>query len=72
MNSCCFRCPVKNLDFNKNVFLIEFGVFDEAIEIIIFIENTGFKQLIFGLRFVALLCFFDQLLIRKSRLRIFI
>jgi len=68
----CFRSPIADADFNQDVLGIGFGVFDEDIEITVFVENSGIEQFIFQFVPAAIAVGGDQVLIGVSRLRILI
>src|SRR5580658_601895 len=63
---------VHDRDLDEDVFDIGFRVFDENVEISVFVEYSGVEQLVFWIVSAAAAIFFQQLGIRKCSLRIFV
>ncbi len=69
-----FRPAVDGLDANANVFRPGFGIFDEDIEVAVFIEDSRVQQFVLRRAHLppAAPVFFQQFLVRKLALRILV
>src|SRR5438874_558253 len=72
MNGCRLRTAIGNGNSDKDVVLRSFRVFDEHIEVTIFVKHASVQELKFRGAETATTVFLDQLCVGKLRLWILV
>ena len=66
------RAAIARRDFDQDFFGRRFSVFDENVEVAIFVENAGINQFVLWNQTRAFAIFVDKLIVRKLGLGIFV